>query len=151
MKNIKKRFAIAVGVILATFLLPFEVALAAPANEMGCILRQPGSMKFVKGDQLDRQTIAEAVSAQRLQGAKVIDPCLTGQVRNIPASVYTKLAEKHPEKFQPLEGSDQSISQQAVLFEKAMNQSFLKAEFADVNKMINSPLRIIKISNNKQT
>lgn len=115
MNNINKRFAVAVGGIAAILLLPLEVALAAPADEMGCILRQPGSMKFVRGDQLDRQTIMEAVNVQVLQGAKVIDPCLTGQIRNIPASVYAKLAEKHPEKFQPLENNNQSV----VLPEKA--------------------------------
>ncbi|PSJ18725.1 hypothetical protein [Nitrosomonas supralitoralis] len=115
MNNINKRFAVAVGGIVAILLLPLEVALAAPTDEMGCILRQPGSMKFVRGDQLDRQTIMEAVNVQVLQGAKVIDPCLTGQIRNIPASVYARLAEKHPEKFQPLENNNQSV----VLPEKA--------------------------------
>ncbi|SEF78195.1 hypothetical protein [Nitrosomonas ureae] len=115
MKNIKQRFVIAVGGILAALLLPLEVALADPGKEMGCILREQGSLKFVRGDQLDRQTIMKTINAQRLQGAKVIDPCLTGQVNNIPASVYAKLAEKHPEKFQPLENSNQGI----VLPEKA--------------------------------
>jgi len=109
MKNIKQRFVIAVGGILTTLLLPLEVALADPGKEMGCILRQPGQMKFVRGNQLDRQTIMETVKTQRLQGAKVIDPCLTGQVKNIPASVYAKLAEKHLEKFQPLENGNQSV------------------------------------------
>lgn len=115
MKNINKRFAVAVGGIVTILLLPLEVALADPTDEMGCILRQPGSMKFVRGDQLERQTIMEAVNVQVLQGAKVIDPCLTGQIRNIPASVYARLAEKHPEKFQQLENNNQSV----VLPEKA--------------------------------
>ncbi|MER2511611.1 MAG: hypothetical protein ABTQ25_04185 [Nitrosomonas ureae] len=115
MKNIKQRFVIAVGGILATLLLPLEVALADPGKEMGCILREQGSLKFVRGDQLDRQTIMKTINAQRLQGAKVIDPCLTGQIKNIPASVYAKLAEKHPEKFQPLENGNQNV----VLPEKA--------------------------------
>lgn len=114
MKNIKKQFVVAVGGVLAAFFFPLEIALAAPDNEMGCILRQPGQMKFVRGNQLDRQTIAEAVSAQRLQGAKVIDPCLTGQVRNIPASVYAKLAEKHPEKFQPVESQSTTSPTETV-------------------------------------
>ena len=67
-------------------------------------------MKFVRSDQLDRQTIMETVKAQQLQGAKTIDPCLTGQIRNMPASVYAKLAEKHPDKFQPLENPTNASS-----------------------------------------
>lgn len=110
MNNIKKRFTVTVSGILTVFLLPLEMALAAPADEMGCIARQQGSMKFVKSDQLDRQTIMEAVKAQQLQGTKAIDPCLTGQVKNIPASLYAKLAEKHPDKFQPLESSGNTDS-----------------------------------------
>lgn len=78
------------------------MALAAQTNEMGCITREPGTarLKFLGGDRPDKKAIGEAaVNAYRMQGAKVIDPCLTGQVRNIPASVYAKLADKYPEKF----------------------------------------------------
>ncbi len=71
MNNIKKRFTVTVSGILTVFLLPLEMALAAPADEMGCIARQQGSMKFVKSDQLDRQTIMESCqgpAASRYQG-----------------------------------------------------------------------------------
>lgn len=103
MKNDRKHFLVAVQ-ILMVFLLPFEVVLAAPVNEMGCILRQSGSAKFVEGDLPDKRAIGDAaVNAHLMHGTKVIDPCMTGQVRNIPATVYARLAEKYPEKFQPLE------------------------------------------------
>ncbi len=67
-------------------------------------------MKFVRSDQLDRQTIMEMVKDLRLQGAKSIDPCLTGQVKNIPAAVYAKLIDKHPDKFQSLENPNNFAS-----------------------------------------
>ena len=103
MNNIKKRFTATVTGILTVFLFPLEMAQANPDSEMGCISRQQGTMKFVRSDQLDRETIIAAAKSQRLQGAKTIDPCLTGQVKSIPASVYAKLAEKYPNKYQPLE------------------------------------------------
>lgn len=111
MKNIKKRFAVAVGVILATFLLLIQVTFATQTNEMGCISKEPGAakLKFFGGDFPDKKAIGETVVNARSHGTKVIDPCLTGQVRNIPASVYTALAEKHPEKLQPLESKNQSV------------------------------------------
>lgn len=46
MKNIKKRFAVAVGVILATFLLLIQVTFATQTNEMGCISKEPGAAKL---------------------------------------------------------------------------------------------------------
>ena len=103
MNNIKKRFTATVTGIMAVFLFPLEMALATPDNEMGCISRQQGTMKFVRSDQLDRETIIAAAKTQRLQGAKTADPCLTGQVKHLPASVYAKLAEMYPDKFQPLD------------------------------------------------
>jgi hypothetical protein len=115
MRNIKRHFVAAVGT-LAVFLLPLHVALAdfnsftRDAGELGCIMRQPGSAKFLGGDLPDKKAIGEAVvNAHRLWGAKVIDPCLSGQLRNLPAEVYAALAEKHPEKFQPLEAGNQSV------------------------------------------
>lgn len=103
MNNLKKRFTATVTGIMAVFLFPLEMALATPDNEMGCISRQQGTMKFVRSDQLDRETIIAAAKTQRLQGAKTADPCLTGQVKHLPASVYAKLAEMYPDKFQPLD------------------------------------------------
>ena len=115
MRNIKRQFVVAVG-ILATFLFPLHAALADPngftrdPRGSGCIVRQQGSAKFLGGDLPDKKAIGEAaVSAHRLRGAKVIDPCLSGQLQNLPAAVYAALAEKHPEKFQPLEAGDQSV------------------------------------------
>ncbi len=116
MKNSMKHFIVAIQISIV-FLLSFEVVFATPTNEMGCILKQPGSMKFVEGDTLDKEAIGEAAAnAHHMQGTRVIDPCMTGQARDIPASVYAKLAEKYPEKFQPfeLEISDQRIASQAT-------------------------------------
>lgn len=113
MKNIKKRFAVFVGGILAAFLLPLEVALAAPSNEMGCITRDPDTakLKFLRNDLPDKKAIGEAaVNTYRSLGIKVIDFCLIGKVRNIPASIYIKLAEKYPEKFQSIENDTQDIA-----------------------------------------
>lgn len=103
MNNTSKRFTSTLMGIMTAFLFPFEMAQADPGNEMGCISRQQGSMKFVRSEQLDRETILEAAKTQRLQGAKTIDPCLTGQVKHVPASVYAKMAERYPDKYQPLE------------------------------------------------
>lgn len=115
MRTFKRQFAMVAG-ILATFLLLLPVALGSSngltqdAREMGCIIREPGSAKFLRNDLADKEAVWEAVmNAHRLRGTKVIDPCLTGQVRNIPAAVYAALAEKYPEKFQPLEAEDQSV------------------------------------------
>lgn len=116
MNNTKKRFTVIITGILVAFLLPLEIALAAPDQEMGCILRQPGQIKFVRSNFFpDKKAIGEAaVNAHRMSGTRVIDPCLTGKVRNIPARVYAKLAEKYPEKFQPLEVGDQSSALEAI-------------------------------------
>ncbi|SDY61319.1 hypothetical protein [Nitrosomonas sp. Nm58] len=115
MRTFKRQFAMVAG-ILVTFLLLLPVALAGSngltqdAREMRCIVREPGSARFLRNDSVDKKAIGEAaVNAHLLRGTKVIDPCLTGQVRNIPAAVYAALAEKHPEKFQPLEARDQSV------------------------------------------
>ncbi len=105
MNNIKKRFAAIASGLLAIFLFPLEMALANPEHDMGCISRQQGSMKFVRSDQLDREAILEAAKTQRLQGAMTTDPCLTGQVKHVPTTVYANMAEKYPDKFQPLENS----------------------------------------------
>jgi hypothetical protein len=128
MKNIKRQFVVAIGVF-ATFLLPLHGTLAGPndfthdARGSGCILRQPGSAKFLGGGLPDKKVIGEiAVSAHRLRGAKVIDPCLTGQLRNLPTEVYSALAEEHPGKFQPLEAGDQRVvSLKQVTTGKASN------------------------------
>lgn len=106
MNNLKKRFTAAITGILAVLLLPLETALADPGNEMGCIARQLGSMQFIRSEQLDRQAIVESMRTQQLQGTNAADPCLTGQVRSISASAYAKLAEKYPEKYQPLENAE---------------------------------------------
>jgi hypothetical protein len=115
MRNIKRQFVMVAG-MLVTFLLLLPVAFAGSngltqgAREMGCIVREPGSARFLRNDSADKKAIGEAaVNAHRLRGTKVIDPCLTGEVRNIPPSVYAALAEKYPEKFQPLEAEDQSV------------------------------------------
>lgn len=109
MKNIKKRFVMVIGGMLAVLLLPLEVALADPAKEMGCITRDPDTakLKFMGGDHLDKKTIREAIINARSHVAKVADPCQMGQVRNIPASVYAALADQHPEKFQTFESNNQ--------------------------------------------
>lgn len=110
MNTIKQRFTASVMGILLAFLFHPDMVLANPDSEMGCIARQQGSMKFVSSDQLDRQAIMESMRMQRLQGAKSNDPCLSGQVKNIPALVYTRLAEKYPDKYQPLEASGKTGS-----------------------------------------
>ncbi|SDH57012.1 hypothetical protein [Nitrosomonas sp. Nm132] len=115
MRTFKRQFAMVAG-MLVTFFLLLPVALAGSngltqdAREMGCIVREPVSARFLRNDSVDKKAIGEAaVNAHRLRGTKVIDPCLTGQVRNIPAAVYAALAKKHPEKFLPLEAEDQSV------------------------------------------
>lgn len=116
MKNIKKQFVIFVE-ILAVFLLSLHVAFADSSSftrensELGCIAREPGSAKFLQNDSVDIKTIGEAaINAWLSWGRKVIDPCLTGQVKNLPAAAYAALAEKHPEKFQPFRIDRQSIN-----------------------------------------
>lgn len=120
MRALKRQFVMVTG-MLVTLLLLLPAALAGSnsltqdAREMGCIIREPGSARFLRNDSADKKAIGEAaVNAHRLRGTKVIDPCLTGQVRNIPAAVYAALAEKYPEKFQPLEAEDQSVASQAT-------------------------------------
>ncbi len=110
MKNILRRFIIAVVGVLAVLLLPFDVALADQTKEMGCITRDPDTAKlrFIGGDQPNKKAIREAVIDARSREVKIVDPCLSGQVRNIPASVYATLAEKHPEKFQSFESKNQN-------------------------------------------
>lgn len=103
MNNIKKGFTATVMAAMAICLFPFQMALADPGSEMGCIAREQGSKRFVRSDQLDRKNIMESMQAQRLQGARTADPCLSGQLKNIPAAAYAKLAEKYPDKYQPLE------------------------------------------------
>ena len=114
MRTLKRQFVM-VARMLVTFLLLLPVVFAGSngltqdAREMGCIVREPGSARFLRNDLADKKAVGEAImDAHHLRGTKVIDPCLTGQVRNIPAAVYAALAEKYPEKFQPLEAEDQS-------------------------------------------
>jgi hypothetical protein len=120
MRALKRQFVMVVG-MLAIFFLPLPVAFASSnglmqdAREMGCIVREPGLARFLRNDLADKEAIGEAaVNAHRLRGTKVIDPCLTGQVRNIPAAVYAVLVKKYPEKFQPLEAEDQGVVPQAT-------------------------------------
>lgn len=103
MNNTSKQFISTLMGIMAAFLFPFGMVLADPGNEMGCISRQQGSIKFVRSEQLNRETILATAKTHRLQGANTINPCLIGQVKHLPASVYARMAEKYPDKFQPLE------------------------------------------------
>lgn len=114
MKDIQKLSVMSVATTAALLLI--EAAFADPIGfapdleEMGCILRDKDSAKFLRSGSLDREAAGKAaVNAYHVSGAKVIDPCLTGQVRNLPAAVYAPLAERHPEKFQPLEAEDAGV------------------------------------------
>src|SRR5574337_1026647 len=82
------------------------------SGESGCILREGASARFLRSSPLDKAAVAEAaIDAHRLRGARFVDPCLTGQLRHLPAAVYEALARRHPEKFAPLEdGSGVSVS-----------------------------------------
>lgn len=115
MKNIRKQWVIFTE-IFALFFLSLPVALAdsggftGKSNELGCIVREPGAAKFLQNDSADIRMIGEAaVNAWLSWGRKVIDPCLTRQVKNIPAAAYSVLAEKYPEKFQPFKIDRQNI------------------------------------------
>jgi hypothetical protein len=111
MKAIQRLSVVSVATTAALLLI--EAAFAGPIGfapdpgEMGCILRDKDSAKFLRSGSLDRESAGKAVlNAYHLTGANVIDPCLTGQVRSLPAAVYAALAERHPEKFEPLEAGD---------------------------------------------
>lgn len=109
MRNTGKQVVIFVG-ILATFFFPLHMAQADATTEMGCIVREQGTAKYLRSDLIDKNAIKEAALNAKSQGAKVLDPCLSGQLRNLPAAVYSALAQQHPEKFQPLETGNNSVA-----------------------------------------
>lgn len=117
MKYIKQLSVMVIGVI-ATLFLPLNAMLVlADSNSftrdsirLGCIARQPGKAKFMEDAFHDKEAIGKAsLNAHHLRGIKIIDPCLFGQLRNLPVATYAALAERRPEKFQPLEVRDPSI------------------------------------------
>lgn len=59
---------------------------------------------FVEAGSMSRDALREALAGTEHGGnAGFADPCLAGQLRNIPASVYEVLARKYPDKFQQLD------------------------------------------------
>lgn len=95
---------ITVSGVIAIFSSPLYAA-PSDARSLGCILREGDSARFIEGRSVNKEVIIEAlISAARSSKPNVLDPCLTGQQRNITKEAYAALAEAHPEKFQPLPG-----------------------------------------------
>ncbi|SDX09492.1 hypothetical protein [Nitrosomonas communis] len=60
---------------------------------------------------IDKNSIEEAAKSAQSQEAKILDSCISGQLKNFPAGVYAALAQKYPEKFQSLEpGNHQNVA-----------------------------------------
>lgn len=101
-------FQIVALAIFTALLLPLQTAFAQPplqsgnSAEIGCIAHQGGTLRFFSADRTRKQIANAARRDRRQHTTKVIDPCVTGQQRYLPAAVYAALALKHPEKFQPL-------------------------------------------------
>ena len=98
----KQIIVVAVGISIS-LVLAAHVALAVPIvnSTVGCVLREQGTSKFVVAGK-DKNSIGEIISAAHRRGVRVIDPCLTGQVKDMRADVYAGLVERHPEKFEPI-------------------------------------------------
>jgi len=86
---------------------PAAVAADGTASTapMGCILRQPGApARFVAAGSMDKAAMVQAIAADRsTRRSRVVDPCVTGQMRSLPALAYKSLAQRHPGRFQPLD------------------------------------------------
>lgn len=73
-------------------------------DRLGCIVRETGGLRFFDGSGRDLKTVAQDIlAAAQKPDPRVGSPCVSGQVRNMPARVYAKLAAQYPGKYQPLD------------------------------------------------
>lgn len=135
---VNKQYVVAgVFFVVLSILLSFQVVLADQHNftrdtgELGCVVREPGSIRFLHNDLSSKEEIGEAViEVQRLRGFKVIDPCLSGQVKNIPATIYAALAKHHSNKYQLLDINDKYV----IDLKKAMKGIMPQYRYVGLNE-----------------
>lgn len=103
MKRPYKRLCASILCLAISIIGPQALAQSQTTSgtRMGCVFHGPSMKQFI-----DAQRSRDQVSTdlQKTYGAAntIADPCLAGQVANMPAAVYQGLASKYPGQYAPL-------------------------------------------------
>ena len=73
-------------------------------SAVGCISRDASGSRFLDSSSRSRQdVISDILAAPQSGTSNLLDGCLAGVLRNMPAATYKKLSAKNPLAFQPMQ------------------------------------------------
>jgi len=101
------QFSLIAAGLLGMLALGPQPASADPSVEpdgwVGCVIRDASGVRFFDGSGRDQNAIAEDIlAASQGPGPVAGAACIAGQVRNMPARMYAKLAALYPGQYHPL-------------------------------------------------
>ncbi|HKR38505.1 MAG TPA: hypothetical protein VJU59_02310 [Paraburkholderia sp.] len=109
-------FVVGAGVLTTSMLVcqgDYAQASSSSDTRIGCIHVDASGARFIAAGRSRAQIVAETQAAAA-SGGNAGDPCLTGRVANVPASVYAALAQKYPATYAPLPGASPGATTSSV-------------------------------------
>jgi hypothetical protein len=100
-------------------------------TRIGCIYHGSSGIRFIDNSTRTREQILSDAQAAAEAGKGIGDPCLNGQMSNMPAAAYALLAKAHPETYQPLPAQTTSLASPAV--SAAVTPQFSRPKLAFIN------------------
>ncbi|MFJ1252306.1 hypothetical protein [Cupriavidus sp. CuC1] len=80
-----------------------DPSISQPDGRVGCIIRSASGLRFFDPSGRDRKTLVQdIVATTKANGPLPGISCIAGQVRNMPAPLYAKLAALYPGRYAPL-------------------------------------------------
>ncbi|WP_454752664.1 hypothetical protein [Cupriavidus necator] len=92
-------------------------------TRIGCVYRTQTGARFIDASTRNRDEVANDIQAIHKQGINgLVDPCLAGQTRNVPAAVYQAMARRSPTTFQVLVPQPASVDQATTATSRSLGQ-----------------------------
>jgi hypothetical protein len=107
-------------------------------TRIGCIYHGSSGIQFIDNSTRTREQILSDVQAATDSGKGMGDPCLNGQLSNMPAAVYATLAKAYPQTYQPLSAQSASLAKPAISAAVTPQISLPKRAFVNLDAAVTS-------------